>query len=50
MLGDLGGDVVALGVNGSGGNGPATAMHDENVSASLSTVVASSKPVIASTP
>ena len=30
------------GVNGSGGNGPATAMHDENVSLSLRTVAASS--------
>ena len=38
------------GVNGSGGNGPATAMHEENRSVSLRTVVASSKPVIASTP
>ena len=30
------------GVNGSGGNGPATAMHDENVSVSLRTTLASS--------
>jgi hypothetical protein len=38
------------GVNGSGGNGPPTAMHDENVSVSLSTVFASSYPVIARMP
>ncbi len=30
------------GVNGSGGNGPATAMQDENVSGSFRTVAASS--------
>ena len=37
-----GNGLVAGGVNGNGGNGPATAIQDENVSESLRTVAASS--------